>query len=79
MKKVEILGANCGYCRAMEATARQAATRLGLECEIVKVTEPQKFIDYNVRAIPTLVVDGKVRASGRVVPLEEMETLLKTT
>jgi hypothetical protein len=51
MTKIEILGANCGYCRAMEATARQAATRLGVECEIVKVTEPQKFIDYNVRAI----------------------------
>jgi len=79
MKKVEILGANCGYCRAMEATARQAATRLGLECEIVKVTEPQKFINYNVRAIPTLVVDGKVRASGRVVPLEEMESFLKAS
>jgi small redox-active disulfide protein 2 len=77
MKKVEILGANCGYCRAMEETARQAAARLGLDCEIVKATEPQKFIDYNVRAIPTLVVDGKVRASGRVVSLGEMEAILK--
>jgi small redox-active disulfide protein 2 len=76
MTKIEILGANCGYCRAMEATAREAATRLGLDCEIVKVTEPQKFIDYNVRAIPTLVVNGKMKASGRVVPLEEMLALL---
>lgn len=77
MKKIEILGANCGYCRAMEATARQAATRLGLKCDIVKVTEPRKFIDYQVRAIPTLVVNGKVKASGRIVPLEEMEALLQ--
>jgi small redox-active disulfide protein 2 len=78
MKKIEILGANCGRCRAMEECARQAAARLGLECEIVKVTDPLKFIDYAITAIPTLVVDGKVLVSGRMPPLEEMETLLKS-
>jgi small redox-active disulfide protein 2 len=79
MKKIEILGANCGRCRAMEECARQAAARLGLECEIVKVADPMKFIDYAITAIPTLVVDGKVLVSGRMPPLEEMETLLKSS
>lgn len=78
MKKIEILGANCGRCRAMEECARQAAARLGLECEIVKVTDPMKFIDYAVTAIPTLVIDGKVVVSGRLLKLEEMEKLLTT-
>ena len=78
MKRIEILGANCGRCRALEECARQAAARLGLECEIVKVTDPMKFIDYAVTAIPTLVVDGKVLVSGRMPALEEMETLLKS-
>jgi small redox-active disulfide protein 2 len=77
MKTIEILGANCGKCRAMEEVARQAAARLGLECEIVQVTDPMKFIDYAITAIPTLVVDGKVLESGRVPALDEMETLLK--
>jgi len=76
MKIIEILGANCGRCRAMEECARQAAQRLGLECEIVKVTDPMKFIDYAITAIPTLVIDGQVIVSGRVPPLEEMETLI---
>jgi hypothetical protein len=53
-----------------------AATRLGLECEIVKVTDPMKFIDYAITAIPTLVIDGKVIVSGRVPMLEEMEKLI---
>jgi len=76
MKKIEILGANCGGCRAMEECAKQAAQRLGLECEIIKVTDPMKFIDYAVTAIPTLVIDGKVVVSGRLPKLEEMEKLL---
>jgi small redox-active disulfide protein 2 len=77
MKTIEILGANCGKCHSMEETARSAASRLGLVCEIIKVTDPMKFIDYGVTAIPTLVVDGKVIVSGRVPVLEEMEGLLK--
>lgn len=76
MKKIEILGANCGRCEAMEECAHVAATRLGLECEIVKVTDPMKFIDYAITAIPTLVIDGKVIVSGRVPVLEEMEKLI---
>lgn len=76
MKKIEILGANCGRCRAMEECARTVAAKLGLDCEIVKVTDPMKFIDYAITAIPTLVVDGKVIVSGRVPVLEEMEKIL---
>lgn len=60
----------------MEECARHAARRLGLECEIVKVTDPMKFIDYAITTIPTLVIDGKVIVSGRVPVLEEMEKLI---
>ena len=76
MKQIEILGASCGRCKAMEECAKQAAKRLGLECEIVKVTDPMKFIAYGITAIPTLVIDGKVVVSGRVPSLEEMEKLI---
>lgn len=76
MKKIEILGANCGKCKAMEECARVAARRLGLECEIIKVTDPMKFIDYAITSIPTLVIDGQVIVSGRVPVLEEMEKLI---
>lgn len=75
MIRIEILGASCGRCRAMEECAKQAAQRLGLECEIVKVTDPMKFIDYGITAIPTLVIDGQVVVSGRVPALQEMEKL----
>jgi len=77
MRIIEILGANCGKCHAMEEAARKVATQLGLDYVIVKVTDPMKFIDYAITAIPTLVVDGRVLVSGRVPTLEEMETLLK--
>ena len=76
MKKIEILGANCGRCKALEQTVREAAARLNLECEIIKTTDPMKFIDYAITAIPALVVDGKLLMVGQVPSPKEMEDLL---
>lgn len=77
MKKIEILGAACGRCRLLEETVRQTVARLGLDCEVVKSTDPMKFIDYNITAIPALVVDGRLLTVGRVPGPAEMEDLLR--
>lgn len=76
MKKIEILGAGCGRCRMLEETVRQAVARMELDCEVVKSTDPMKFIDYNITAIPALVMDGRLLTVGRVPSLAEMESLL---
>jgi len=76
MTKIEILGAGCGRCRMLEETVRQAVESMGLDCEVVKSTDPMKFIDYNITAIPALVVNGRLLTAGRVPNLAEMEKLL---
>lgn len=63
MKHIEIFGANCGRCKAMNKCVHVPTNPIGVECEIVKVTDPMKFIDY---AIPTLVIDDKVFVCGPV-------------
>jgi predicted thioredoxin/glutaredoxin len=55
---------------------REAAARLNLDCEIVKTTDPLRFIGYNITAIPALVVDGRLVTAGRVPGPAEMERLL---
>jgi hypothetical protein len=42
MRKIEILGADHGKCRAMEEAARRVATRQGVEREIGNVTDPMR-------------------------------------
>ena len=54
MKTIEILGASCGRCKAMEECAKQAAKRLGLECEIVKVTDPMKLGKHGIQPFLTI-------------------------
>ena len=74
--KIEILGTGCARCNALEAAVRQAADQLGLDYELVHVKEIAKFASYGVMMTPALVVDGQVKASGKLPSPSELPSLL---
>lgn len=76
MKKIHILGSGCAKCNHLAEVTRQAAGDLGLECELEKVTDMMRFADFGVMVTPALVIDGKVKVTGRVPVLEEMKKIL---
>lgn len=71
--EIKILGSGCPKCRALEANAREALSKLGLEATVTKVADINRFIDYNVVMTPALVVDDKVVVSGRVASVDEIK------
>jgi small redox-active disulfide protein 2 len=76
MKKLHILGSGCAKCNHLLEVTTRASEELALDCEIEKVTDFMRFVDFGVMVTPALVVDGKVKVSGRVPPIEEMKRLL---
>jgi len=74
--KIEILGSGCPKCKKLEENARIAAEKI-TKAEIVKVTEIDKIIEYGVMSTPALVIDGKVKSSGRIPGVEEIQEWLK--
>ena len=76
MRKFEILGAGCPKCQKMAEHTKAAAEDLGLEYEIVKVTEINDIISYGVMTTPALVVDGEVKVMGKVPTAEEIKGLI---
>ena len=76
MKTIEILGTGCPKCRTLTAAADEAARRLGLDYELVKVTEIPEILARGVMMTPALVVDGEVKTTGRVPSAGEIEKLL---
>ncbi len=74
--KIQILGSGCAKCKALAAVAEQAANDLGLKYEIEKITDVTRYADFGVMRTPALVVDGVVKSSGRVPPLDEVRKLL---
>jgi small redox-active disulfide protein 2 len=73
MKKIQILGTGCPKCRKLAENAEAAATGLGIEYEIEKVTDINDIISFGVVMTPALVVDGDVKSVGKVPSVEDIK------
>jgi small redox-active disulfide protein 2 len=76
MKTIQILGTGCPKCRKLTDVAESAAKALGVDYTLEKVTDIDRIIGFGVMATPALVVDGEVKAAGRVPSVDEAKQLL---
>jgi small redox-active disulfide protein 2 len=76
MKKIEILGTGCPKCNKLVEQVQRAANELKLDCQIEKVESIQKIIAHGVMMTPALVVDGRVKVTGKVPSLEDIKTMI---
>ena len=74
--KLQILGTGCAKCNALTLATQQAAQALGLPCELEKITDLKQIMAFGVMLTPALVVDGKVKVSGKVPSVDEIKKLL---
>jgi len=76
MLNIKVLGSGCANCKRLEQIARKVVDQLGVEAEIVKVTDPNQYVDYGVLSTPGLVIDGKTVSTGRVPSVAEVTSLI---
>jgi len=76
MKKLHILGTGCPKCRKLAENTEAAAKALGIECEIVKVTDINEIMKFGVMMTPALAVDGQVKVVGKVPSPDEIQKML---
>lgn len=75
--KIEIYGGGCEKCKATEANARKAVQDLGLKAEVIPVFDKAAAIKRGLTDTPALLIDGKLKISGRIAETEEIKKLLK--
>lgn len=78
MLTIKVLGSGCANCKRLEQLTKKVVQELGVEAEVVKVTDPTKYLDYNVMSTPGLVVNGKTVSSGRIPSIAEITTFVKS-
>jgi small redox-active disulfide protein 2 len=76
MKKIQILGTGCPKCKTLMANTEAAVKALGIEAQIEKVEKIQDIMKFGVMTTPALVVDGRVKSSGKALNVEEIQKLL---
>ena len=73
---IQILGTGCAKCRMLFENAKKAAQELGLEALVEKVEDIQQIMAFEILMPPGLVINGEVKAAGRVPNVEEIKKLL---
>lgn len=76
MKKIQILGTGCPKCKKLAENAEAAVKELDIEHEIEKVTDINDMMKFGVMITPALVVDGEVKAVGKVPSPAEIKQML---
>ena len=66
MLTIKVLGSGCANCKKVEAIARQAVAKLGVEAQVIKVTEYPDILQYNIMSTPGLVINEKLVSAGKI-------------
>ena len=74
--KIQILGTGCAKCKTLAENTKKAVDLAGVEAEIEKVEDIKEIMKFNVLMTPGLVIDGEVKAAGRVLSPEDIKKLI---
>ena len=76
MKTIQIAGSGCAKCLKLAENAETAARQLGIEFELIKITDINEIVKLGVMMTPAFILDGKVKAIGRVAGVDEIKKWL---
>ena len=71
--EIKILGMGCSNCKKLEANAKEAVKERSAEAKIIKVEDIKEIMKYGVMRTPALVINEKVKASGKVSSVDEIK------
>jgi small redox-active disulfide protein 2 len=74
---VKVLGSGCANCQKLEALVHQAVEQVGIDAEVVKVTDIADIMRYGVMSTPALVVDEQLKLAGRVPSLDQVVVIIE--
>lgn len=78
MKEVKVLGTGCAKCNKLYKQVEDVIQKEGIsDVELGKVTDLDEIMDYGVMMTPALVIDGEVKASGKIPSEDKIASWLK--
>ena len=76
MLTIKVLGSGCANCKRVEQIAHKVITDMGIEAEVIKVTDYAEIMAYNIMSTPGLVINEKIVSTGRIPAPAEVTTWL---
>ncbi len=73
---IKVLGPGCANCKRLYEEAEKAVRQLGMAATITKVEKFEDMAVYKIMMTPALVINGEVKAAGRIPRAVEITTWL---
>jgi small redox-active disulfide protein 2 len=71
--EIKVLGMGCPKCLEVEKRVINVLAELNVAADVEKVTDIKKIMAYGILSTPGLVINGKVKSSGRIPRPEEIK------
>jgi small redox-active disulfide protein 2 len=75
--EIRILGTGCPRCNELEKRTINALAELNIGADVQKVKDIKKISEYGVFITPGLVINNKVKSSGRLPSPDEIKSWIK--
>jgi len=77
--KITVLGPGCAKCKQLYKNAQKAVAEAGIDADVTKVEDLQEISRHNVLMTPAIIIDGKLKSSGKVVKPDQIRKWLTET
>jgi len=75
--KILVLGPGCAKCQRLMENAQKAIQELGVDADVEKISDMKQIVALGIMSTPGLVVDGRVKGSGRVFNVDEIKKMIQ--
>jgi len=66
MINIKVVGPGCANCQKLEDLCKSIVKEFAVDVNIEKVTDIKKFADLGILMTPGLIINGKVKLSGKL-------------
>ncbi|MBW2196060.1 MAG: TM0996/MTH895 family glutaredoxin-like protein [Deltaproteobacteria bacterium] len=74
--KIKVLGPGCPKCQKTADNVKQAVSEAGSDASVDKVTDVMEIAKLGIFTTPAVVIDGDVKAVGKVPSVDEIKDWL---
>jgi small redox-active disulfide protein 2 len=75
--EIKVFGPGCANCIKLEKVVVEVIREMGITEQVQKISDIKEMLSYGIMSTPALVIDGKVKFSGRVPSKDEIKKYLQ--
>ncbi|MCK9251919.1 MAG: thioredoxin family protein [Clostridiales bacterium] len=75
--EIKVVGPGCKNCKNLLHATEEAVKELGVDAQIIYVTEMADIMATGIMRTPGLLINGKVKVTGRVPSVKEIRQMIE--